>query len=84
MEAKMTVQKISIAIDEILLKRVDRLISESRFPNRNRVIQESVREMLEREESNRLARELMKLDPVFERNLADNDPGFLQEWSLDL
>jgi Arc/MetJ-type ribon-helix-helix transcriptional regulator len=64
----------------MLLKRVDRLISERRFPNRDRVIHEAVREMLEREESNRLARELAKLDPVFEQKLADDDLVFSQEW----
>ena len=77
----MTIQKITIAIDEILLKRVDRFISENRFPNRNRFIQEAVREMLEREESNRLAYELGKLDPIFEQKLANDDLVFSQEWS---
>jgi metal-responsive CopG/Arc/MetJ family transcriptional regulator len=76
----MTVQKIAITIDETLLKRVDRLISENRFPNRSRAIQEAVREKLERMESTRLARELAKLDPVFEQKLADEDLGDLLEW----
>jgi len=76
----MTVQKTTIAIDDVLLKRVDRLISERQFPNRDRVIHEAVREMLEREESNRLARELAKPDPVFEQKLADDDLIFSQEW----
>ena len=62
----MTVQRITVAIDEVLLMRVDRLISEGRFPNRSRVIHEAVRDMLEREKSNRLARELTKLDLVLE------------------
>jgi len=76
----MTVQKIAITIDETLLERVDRLISENRFPNRSRAIQEAVREKLERMESNRLARELAKLDPIFEQKLADEDLEGLQEW----
>ena len=80
----MTVQKITIAIDKVLLERVDRLISESRFLNRNRFLQEAVRKMLEREESNRLARELTKLDPIFEQKLVDDDPVFLQEWRRGL
>ena len=76
----MTVQKIAITIDEKLLKRVDRLVEEDRFPSRSRAIQEAVREKIERMESSRLARELAKLDPVFEQKLADEDLGDLQEW----
>jgi metal-responsive CopG/Arc/MetJ family transcriptional regulator len=75
----MTVHKIAITIDESLLKRVDRLISEKRFPNRSRAIQEAVREKVERIESNRLARELAKLDLAFEQKLADEDMG-ASEW----
>jgi metal-responsive CopG/Arc/MetJ family transcriptional regulator len=76
----MTVQKIAITIDEVLLERIDRLINENRFPNRSRAIQEAVREKLERMEANRLARELAKLDPVYEQKFADDDMGDLQEW----
>lgn len=76
----MTVQKIAITIDEKLLKRVDRLVDEDRFPSRSRAIQEAVREKLERMESNRLARELAKLDPIFEQKLADEELGDSLEW----
>ena len=76
----MAVQKIAITIDETLLKRVDRLVVEDRFPSRSRAIQEAVREKLERMESNRLAQELAKLDPVFEQKFADEDMGDFQEW----
>lgn len=76
----MTTQKIAITIDETLLKRVDLLVSENRFPNRSRAIQEAVREKLDRLESNRLVRELAKLDPVFEQKFADEDMGDFQEW----
>jgi metal-responsive CopG/Arc/MetJ family transcriptional regulator len=76
----MTVQKIAITIDETLLKRVDRLVAEDRFPSRSRAIQEAVREKLERIESNRLARELAKLDPIFEQKLAEEDLGDSLEW----
>jgi metal-responsive CopG/Arc/MetJ family transcriptional regulator len=75
----MTVQKIAITMDKFLLERIDRLISENRFPNRSRAIQEAVREKIERMEANRLARELAKLDPVYEQKFADDDMGDLQE-----
>ena len=76
----MTVQKIAITIDKKLLERVDYLVAEERYPSRSRAIQEAVREKLERMESSRLARELAKLDPVFEQKLADEDLGDLKEW----
>lgn len=76
----MTVHKIAITIDEQLLRQLDRLVSERRFPNRSRAIQEAVREKIERVESNRLERELSKLDPVFEQQFADEGLGDIQEW----
>ncbi len=76
----MTVHKIAITIDEQLLRQLDRLVSERRFPNRSRAIQEAVREKIERVESNRLERELSKLDPVFEQQFADEGLGDVQEW----
>ncbi len=75
----MTVHKIAITIDEQLLKQIDRLVSEHRFPNRSRAIQEAVREKIERVEGNRLARELSKLDRIFEQQLADEGLGDIQE-----
>ncbi len=76
----MTVQKIAITVDAELLKRIDRLIGERRFPNRSRAFQEALREKLERVERSRLARETAKLDRAFEQKLADEGLGDLQEW----
>jgi metal-responsive CopG/Arc/MetJ family transcriptional regulator len=76
----MSVHKIAITIDEALLQRVDRLISEKRFPNRSRAIQDAVREKLERMEDGRLLRELSKLDVAFEQKMADEGLGSVQEW----
>jgi metal-responsive CopG/Arc/MetJ family transcriptional regulator len=76
----MTVQKIAITIDDNLLQQIDRLVSERRFPNRSRAIQDAVREKIERLTSNRLARELSKLDRAFEQQLADEGLGDTQEW----
>jgi len=76
----MTVQKIAITVDAELLKRLDRLVSERRFPNRSRAIQEAVREKMERMEKSRLASETAKLDRAFEQKLADEGLGDLQEW----
>ena len=63
--------KVAITLDETTLERVDRLISQHIFPNRSRAIQEAVNEKLERMERSRLAIECAKLDPAFEKSLAD-------------
>ncbi len=67
----MTTQKIAITIDEELVQKIDRLVTEHRFPSRSRAFQEAIEEKLSRLEHNRLAREVAKLDPKFEQMLAD-------------
>jgi len=76
----MSVHKIAITMDESLLRHIDRLIAEKRFPNRSRAIQDAVREKLERMTDGRLARELAKLDVAFEQKMADESLGSVQEW----
>lgn len=69
--------KIAITLDEALLVRVDTLVQEAVFPNRSQAIEEAVREKLARFDGTRLARECAKLDPAFERALADE--GFSED-----
>lgn len=63
--------KIAITLDPDLLVRLDRLVSQRRYPNRSRAVQEALRDKLDRLERGRLARECEKLDPRAERELAD-------------
>ena len=63
--------KIAISLDEATVARLDRLVEEKVFLNRSRAIEEAVSEKLERLERSRLARECAKLDPVFEKGLAE-------------
>jgi metal-responsive CopG/Arc/MetJ family transcriptional regulator len=73
--------KIAISLDEKVLGRVDRLVQEALFPNRSRAIQVAVEEKLERLERSRLARECNKLDPAFEKSLAEEGlTEELTEW----
>jgi len=73
--------KVAISIDRELLRRLDRLVAERRFPNRSRAIQEAVQEKLERLERSRVAREAAKLDRQFEQRLADEGlAGDASEW----
>ncbi len=68
-------------MEKDLLREVDRLVVERRFPNRSRVFQEAVREMLAHLRTNRLAREVAKLNPEFEQQLADEGlEGEVGKW----
>jgi metal-responsive CopG/Arc/MetJ family transcriptional regulator len=64
-------KKIAIALDADMLKRVDRLVRSSRYPNRSQAIEAAVREHVVRIEHRRLAEESAKLDPRVERALAE-------------
>ena len=77
----MATSKIAITIDQNLLYRLDSLVKSERFTNRSRAIQEAVAEKLARIERSRLAQECAKLDPKFEREIAEK--GFaaeMNEW----
>lgn len=77
----MSKTKIAITLGEDIVKRIDQLVSEDFFPNRSRIIEEAVEEKLQRLDQSRLARECAKLDPQYERALAEE--GFnevLAEW----
>jgi Arc/MetJ-type ribon-helix-helix transcriptional regulator len=63
--------KIAITLDTVVLDRIDRLVKEQAFPNRSRAIQEAVQEKLARLGRTRLYQECAKLDPTFEKALAE-------------
>ena len=73
--------KVAISLDENTLDRLDRLVKNQVFPNRSRAIQEAVEEKLSRLDRSRLARECAKLDPAFEKSLAEEGISEeLAEW----
>ena len=63
--------KVAISLDESTLKRLDKLVERAVFSNRSQAIQEAVEEKLARMERSRLAKECAKLDPAFEKALAE-------------
>jgi metal-responsive CopG/Arc/MetJ family transcriptional regulator len=67
----MSRSKVAISLDESTLERLDKLVEKAAFPSRSRAIQEAVEEKLARLERSRLARECAKLDPTFEKALAE-------------
>jgi metal-responsive CopG/Arc/MetJ family transcriptional regulator len=77
----MSSAKIAITIEEDLLSKLDHLVSSKVFPNRSKAIQEAIKEKLSRVNRSRLARECAKLDPTYEKALAEE--GFAadsREW----
>ncbi|TAN63032.1 ribbon-helix-helix protein, CopG family [bacterium] len=75
----MRTAKIAISMDERVLAKLDRLVKTRVFPNRSKAIQTAVQEKLEQVERSRLARECSKLDPKFEKAMAEE--GFTTELS---
>ncbi|MBU1626116.1 CopG family transcriptional regulator [bacterium] len=78
----MRMAKIAITLDRNTLRCLDRLVGNYNiFPSRSRAIQEAVQEKLERIECSRLARECAKLDPAFEKTMAEEGMSReLSEW----
>ena len=71
--------KIAVTLDEGTLRRLDRLVRREVFPNRSRAIEAALEEKLDRMERSRLARECAKLDPSFEKALAEE--GMSEDFS---
>jgi len=63
--------KVAISLDESTLNRLDKLVKKQVFPNRSQAVQDAVDEKLARLERSRLAKECAKLDPAFEKALAE-------------
>ena len=73
--------KVAISLDGSTLKRLDKLVQKQVFPNRSQAIEEAVAKKLDRLEKSRLAEECAKLDPAFEKALAEEGLSEdLAEW----
>ncbi|SEH05057.1 ribbon-helix-helix domain-containing protein [Candidatus Venteria ishoeyi] len=78
----MSSHKITITLESDLLVAVDALVKKHLFPSRSRAIQEAVKEKLDRINHNLLAQECLKLEPDYEKRLADEglaDEGLADE-----
>jgi metal-responsive CopG/Arc/MetJ family transcriptional regulator len=64
-------RKVAISLDENTLHQLDRLVKAHMFPNRSQAIQEAVAEKISRLDRSRLARECAKVDPAYEKALAE-------------
>jgi len=67
--------KVVVTLSSEVLKELDALVAERRFPNRSQAVEAALAEKLERLSHTRLAREVAKLDPVEEKALAEEGMG---------
>lgn len=73
---------VAVSLDGSSVERLDRLVKKAAFPSRSQAIQEAVEEKLSRMERSRLARECAKLDPEFEKSMAEERLSEdVTEWS---
>jgi len=64
-------EKIAITLDEEFIGELDRLVNQHFFQSRSQAIQEAVSEKLLRMKRSRLAMECAKLQPAFEKTIAE-------------
>ena len=70
-EMTVSTSRITITLDEGLLKRLDHLVQVAPYSSRGRAIQEAVEDKLRKANRDDFERELAKLDPQFEQKMAD-------------
>lgn len=63
--------KLAVTMDATLLKELDLLVADRRFPNRSQAIEAAVADKVERLARFRLARECANLDRKEERAMAE-------------
>ncbi len=64
-------EKIAITLDEEFIGELDRLVNQHVFQSRSQAIQEAVSEKLRRMKRSRLEMECAKLQPAFEKAMAE-------------
>ena len=75
--------KIAIAIDAGVLARLDEFVKRAGIASRSQAVEAAIEEKLERVDRTRLARECAKLDPAFEKGMAEEGLGEdLAEWPV--
>ena len=63
--------KIAITLDEKIVSRLDRLVKQEAYTNRSQAIEAAIRDKLQRLDRTRLVQELSKIDPQYEKALAE-------------
>lgn len=71
-------RKIAVSLDRKTVADLDRWVREGKYPNRSRALQSTVDLLNQRDRRTRLTRELAKLDPKEEKQLAEE--GLVDTW----
>ena len=72
---RLMTRKIAVTLEEGSVKELDRLVTEGVYPNRSKALQSALDRFSDQERRSRLARELAKLDPKKEQQLAEEGLG---------
>ena len=67
----MSKAKIAITLDRNIVERIDYLVKQKAYLSRSQAIEEALQEKLNKLNKSRLTTELSKLDPNYERDLAE-------------
>lgn len=74
-------KKIAITLDKEDVGELDKLVNKHVFQSRSQAIQEAVSEKLQRLKKTRLAEECTKLEPTYEKELAEEGLAEeMKEW----
>jgi len=77
----MSASKVAVSMDHAMLTELDRLVAKQMFASRSQAVQVAVREKIARLKRRRLAEECAKMDPQFEKKLAEEGmAGELAQW----
>ena len=77
----MSVAKVAISMDQDLVTELDRLVERQVFASRSQAVQAAVREKVARLKRRRLSEECAKMDPKYEKALAEEGMvGELAQW----
>lgn len=63
--------KIAITLDKEYIEQIDKLVGKRVFQSRSQAVQEAVGDKLQRIKRSRLSKECSRLDPVFEKAIAE-------------
>jgi metal-responsive CopG/Arc/MetJ family transcriptional regulator len=73
--------KVAVTIDSDLIRQVDLLVRDARYPSRSQAIEQAIAEQISRFKRRRLAEACGQLDPMEEVALAEEGLGVdLETW----
>ena len=73
---------VTLTLDDSVIESIDKLVENSVYPNRSMAIRKAVERKFKRIDDAAFERELAKMDPEFERRMAEEFlPMYPSEWT---